>query len=80
MCSSHIVDGEEQGICHIPQEGEADEVWWFGFDCAHAGDLTPAWKVAGINVGDFESYRDVGYVKKEIEQLAAQLAAQEKIG
>lgn len=32
-CSGHI--------CHIPAEGEPDNVWWFGFDCAHASDLCP---------------------------------------
>lgn len=28
-------------ICHVPAEGEPDNVWWFGFDCAHAFDLCP---------------------------------------
>ena len=26
-------------VCHVPKPGEPDNVWWFGFDCAHAGDL-----------------------------------------
>lgn len=29
-------------VCHVPAPGESDNVWWFGFDCAHAGDLTPS--------------------------------------
>lgn len=29
-------------ICHVPKPGEPDDVWWFGFDCAHCGDFTPA--------------------------------------
>jgi len=29
-------------ICHVPQPGEPDDVWWFGFDCAHGGDFIPA--------------------------------------
>lgn len=33
---------DEHGICHIPEPGEPDHVWWFGFDCAHSQDLTPA--------------------------------------
>ncbi len=34
--------GKCQGvICHVPKEGESDDVWWFGFDAAHAGDLIP---------------------------------------
>lgn len=28
-------------ICHVPKPGTSDEVWWFGFDCAHAWDITP---------------------------------------
>lgn len=37
-CSGHI--------CHVPAEGEPDNVWWFGFDCAHAGDLCPQMEMA----------------------------------
>lgn len=29
-------------ICHEPRDGESREVWWVGFDCAHAWDLAPA--------------------------------------
>jgi len=28
-------------ICHKAKPGESDEVWWFGFDCAHCWDLIP---------------------------------------
>ncbi len=28
-------------ICHVPAPGESDEVWWFGFDCAHFRDFLP---------------------------------------
>lgn len=28
-------------ICHVPKPGMSDDVWWLGFDCAHAGDFTP---------------------------------------
>lgn len=37
-CSGHI--------CHVPAEGEPDNVWWFGFDCAHSGDLCPQMEMA----------------------------------
>lgn len=30
-----------ENVCHVPQQGEPDNVWWFGFDCAHYGDLPP---------------------------------------
>lgn len=29
-------------ICHVPTPADSDDVWWFGFDCAHAGDFSPA--------------------------------------
>jgi hypothetical protein len=29
-------------ICHVPKPGAPDDVWWFGFDCGHASDLSPA--------------------------------------
>jgi len=32
-CSGHI--------CHVPKQGEPDDVWWFGFDTSHAGDFSP---------------------------------------
>src|SRR5688572_11433893 len=28
-------------ICHVPKPGEPDDVFWFGFDCGHAGDYGP---------------------------------------
>jgi hypothetical protein len=36
----HRDDGV-MGICHVPQPGEPDNVWWFGFDCGHACDYSP---------------------------------------
>lgn len=56
-------------ICHVPAPGEPDDVWWFGFDCAHGGDFVPG-------LGRFyedDEYRDLAYVKKETEKLARQL-------
>ena len=34
-------ESEECGICHVPDPGEPDRVWWLGFDCSHAGDDMP---------------------------------------
>lgn len=43
------------------------DTWWFGFDCAHAGDLCPKSKYSeGV-------YRDVTFVKKEVRKLVSQL-------
>jgi hypothetical protein len=57
-------------ICHVPKPGDTDDVWWFGFDCAHAYDETPYVGTYGSSYG---TYRDVAYVKAEVEKLATQL-------
>lgn len=62
-------------ICHIGAPGEPDHIWWFGFDCAHSGDLTP--KYAGLTRSyrnDDDVYRTLEYVTEQVTALAAQLA------
>jgi hypothetical protein len=61
-------------ICHKAAPGEPDNVWWFGFDCAHAFDLVPAVH-ACFPMPVPVTYRDLAYVKEEVEDLAGQLAA-----
>lgn len=59
-----------------PEPGEPDDVWWFGFDCAHGDDVTPGLlRRCGehFRLPDSE-YCDVEYVKRETEELARQLA------
>lgn len=71
---------KEHGICHVGEE----KLWWFGFDCAHSGDLSPGTKAvlkkldeSRSHYGDFEEkYRDLNYVKAECANLAAQLAGE----
>lgn len=58
----------QEGICHVVEDGEDDNVWWIGFDCAHAGDLWP-----GHGLG--EIYRDMAYVTAECASLAQQAKA-----
>lgn len=53
--------------------------WWFGFDCAHSGDLLPAseayWRKHNPKLVDrHATYRDVAYVRAQCERLAEQLA------
>ena len=48
---------------------EAKQLWWFGFDCGHAGDLSP-----DLTVHSDEVYRDMAYARNETECLAGQLA------
>lgn len=75
-------------ICHVPEPGEPDDVTWFGFDCCHHGDWSPTHSYATWNrlgrpewarypdgdVWGSGSYRDIAYVKREVERLAEQLA------
>ena len=63
---------EERGICHRPEPGEPDDLWWFGFDCAHCYDLRPAPTTFNYADGD-EVYRDLKYVKDQCARLASQL-------
>lgn len=60
-----------RGICHIPEEGRPHDLWWLGFDCAHAYDHCPA-HARSYSVGN-DIYRDLRYVKREVAALAAQL-------
>lgn len=73
--SELCVEGDkEHGICHLPDAGEPDHVWWFGFDCGHLYDLSPrTLKFVVPNPEDV--YRTLDYVRAECAGLARQLAA-----
>jgi hypothetical protein len=62
---------ESVGICHRPEPGEPDHVWWLGFDCAHLFDLAPG-MTRYMSVPD-TVYRDLAYVEEQVTGLAAQL-------
>lgn len=74
-------------ICHVPEAGEPPDVWWLGFDCGRAGDKAPGapepfpFYISGGD--DFPSsdgvYRDLAYVRGEVERLAEQLAAMARV-
>lgn len=73
-------DNPARGVCHIPGAGEPDDVWWFGFDCAHAWDVRPASAARDRERGwDYlerdATYRDFHYVTRQVTALASQLAA-----
>lgn len=70
-CMPHEMS--EPKVCHLVEDGEDDNVWWLGFDCAHGGDFCPAYHIRESRA-HFE-YRTVEYVKKECADLAQQLAA-----
>ena len=55
-------------ICHIPDEGEPDHVFWIGFDCSHRWDFAPGFFYAWGG-----EYRDIAYVKNQCALLARQI-------
>jgi hypothetical protein len=70
----------ETTVCHLPEPGEPDGLWWFGFDCMHARDLSPSSAMLARRLGDarlFEGnvYRDLAYVRGECAKLAEQINA-----
>ena len=69
-----------EGICHVPYEGRPDHVWWLGFDCAHAGDLSPRFDRRLPSLLEYNTYRTLDYVKAECAQLARQLKDRETQG
>ena len=61
-------------ICHVPEPGEPDDVWWLGFDCAHGDDLVPAIaSTFGVLEDGSQHYRDLACVRRQTEWLADQL-------
>ncbi len=73
-------------VCHVPKPGEPDDVFWLGFDHAHAGDFCPGQKtyqdrqyatLFGGDDGSFMAdgtYRDMDYVTQQVNSLAEQAA------
>ena len=63
-------------ICHIPQPGESDDVWWLGFDCNHSGDLSLYDIADGRTEGQWfgmrVSYKTAAYAREQTVSLAAQ--------
>lgn len=76
--AAHCQHGDEaEAICHVPDPGEPDDVWWLGFDCAHSGDLSPYSLVSDREAGygpiAGETYRTLDYVRAQCAKLARQL-------
>lgn len=72
------------GICEKMYSTEIDNIWWFGFDCGHAGDLCPGFflnEQLNFALGDTvdpmlrnDIYRTKEYVITETKSLADQLS------
>lgn len=69
----------KDGIWVELEEGDEKNIWWFGFDCGHIGDIQPKFLFSNLFVHDISSkYRNVEYVKSEVISLAGQLKTFEK--
>lgn len=67
-------DDEITGICRfLPEPNDPDPLWWFGFDCAHLGDLSPGVPDMGLNRFQEPVYRDLEFVRRSCSKLAQQL-------
>ena len=77
-----VPEDKENSICHIVEPGEDDDVWWFGFDHAHSGDVSPKYdRLFGLKNACFDeyrrqhdSYKTLAYVEGQVTNLAKQLA------
>lgn len=71
---------QSEAICHIPEPGETDKVWWLGFDCSHAWDISPRHlKMFPEFHGESldQTYRTLQYTQRQAASLAVQLRAME---
>lgn len=68
-------------VCHVPKLGEPEDVYWIGFDHAHAGDISPGERAryAAMSAQPYPRrggiYRDLAYVRAGCQSLAAQALA-----
>lgn len=70
--------------CEAGYPVEHDDLWWYGFDCAHAGDAKDFDLMDNVDLigfycrfGNAGIVRDLAFVIAECEKLAAQLASME---
>ncbi len=67
-------------ICHEPEPGEPEHVWWLGFDCLHFRDTAPGMLALRSFGGhatyrrEYDVYRPLWWVVIETESLARQCA------
>ena len=73
------------GLTHSGlEQDDTSETWWFGFDCAHAGDISPKLLIVLIekdryNYDRTEVYRTWGYVENEVRELVRQLRDEDSL-
>ena len=49
-----------------------EDIWWFGFDCGHADDITP-YSMMTYKETLGAKYRNIRYVRRHVRRLAEQL-------
>jgi thiol-disulfide isomerase/thioredoxin len=66
-------------VCHKVEDGEDENVWWFGFDCAHCDDVMPSMvammQKSGREFGitRYGTYKNVRFVESSVQTLALSL-------
>lgn len=67
-------DCQEGGVvCHVPEPGRPEKIWWFGFDCLHVDDFAPCDIGMCLNTATYKTFE---YVKAQVTSLAGQIADQ----
>lgn len=66
---SEVYELEVHGGVTYGSRDPRHNIWWLGFDCAHAGDRSPYH--GSLRRG---TYRNLKYVKAQVTNLARQLA------
>ena len=54
---------------------EENNLWWVGFDCHHSGDAVPT---SVDHIVGFNEYKDIGFVRRQIDGLLGQLEEKEE--
>ena len=64
-----------EGVCHLVENNEDDNVWWFGFDCGHYQDVSPKMLSYGpiFKCQSGQTYKTIEYVREQVLELAKQL-------
>lgn len=77
----------EFGVCHVASAGAVEKPYWVGFDCAHAGDYSPAMEelIRGLPIPENPLLRKLTsdwdleehyWTVDEVQLLTAELAGQ----
>jgi hypothetical protein len=73
---SHECQGDPNGetVCHVAGDGEPDTLWWLGFHCSYARDLSPAILAldspAVSRLCERQTYVPIAYVQAQCAVLA----------